>query len=269
MHHMKKNLLLFIFLTMMTNLSAQECEYNEYYSLVNSAFKNYSEKNYKEAENNLKLAFNKTNFPLGKDLELALSVAQKRDNSQWAEEIAIKLAKGGVPLRYFVKLNNFGWYKNFTMDFENYSNYYNENFKPELRENLNSLIDRDAKFVRKLMDWHYHMVEITAQEAINEATAIQSELKKLTEKFGFPREQTMGYNYVRRLNRVEVYKTDVLMIHLYKYGELIYENDIPNLICNGIFYPNFQQMLKQSRGFGNSTGIEQEMELRYEKYKVK
>ena len=71
MQHMKKKLLIFIFLITMINLSAQECEYTEYYPLVDSAFKNYSEKKYKEAEKNLKLAFNKTDFPLGKDLNLA------------------------------------------------------------------------------------------------------------------------------------------------------------------------------------------------------
>ncbi len=253
----------------MTNLSAQECEYSEYYDLSAIATKNYSDKKYKEAEENLKLAFSKTEFPLGKDLELALSVAQKRKNSEWANEISIYLAKGGVPLRYFEKLKSFKWHGKFKEEYKTYSDYYNENYKPELREKLNLLIDRDAIFTQKLMDWNYGTINLTAENASQEANAILSELKTLTEKYGFPSEQIMGYNYVRRLNRVENYKIGALMIHLYKYGELVYEKEIPNIICNGILHPNYQQTLKKSRGFGNSTGIEQEMKARFEKNKKK
>ena len=46
----------------MTNLSAQECGYTEYYNLTAYASKSYSEKNYKDAEENLKLAFSKIDF---------------------------------------------------------------------------------------------------------------------------------------------------------------------------------------------------------------
>jgi hypothetical protein len=79
---MKKNLLILMFFNVLTNLSAQECKYAEYYNLISSANKNYSEKNYKDAQDNLKLAFSKIDFPLGKDLELALSVAQERKDSE-------------------------------------------------------------------------------------------------------------------------------------------------------------------------------------------
>ena len=59
-----------------------------------------------------------------------------------------KLAKWGAPLKYFVKLKTLEWYENFTTGFEPYSNYYNENFNPKLREslNLNLLKERDALF---------------------------------------------------------------------------------------------------------------------------
>lgn len=253
----------------MTNLSAQECEYLEYYDLTAIATKSYSDKKYKEAEENFKLAFSKTQFPLGKDLELALTVAQKRKDSEWANKISIKLAKGGVPLRYFGKLKSYEWYDDFVLDFEKYSNYYNDNFEPELRVKFNSLIDRDAFFTRKLMDWNYGTIEITAENAYNEANAIYAELKQLTEKYGFPSEHNMGYNYVRRLNRIDDYKTLALMIHIFKYGVRIYENEIPNYVCNGILHPNSEQVLKQSVSFGNSRGIEHEMKVREEMYKKK
>jgi hypothetical protein len=95
---MKKSILLILtILFLMAKSFAQDCEYKEYYPLVDAATKDYSDKKYKEAEKKLKLAFTKTEFPLGQDLHLALLVAQKRKDSEWAEQIAIKLAKGGVP----------------------------------------------------------------------------------------------------------------------------------------------------------------------------
>ncbi len=267
---MKKNILLILIILIFTAKSiAQDCEYTAYYPLVELASKNYSDKNYEDAEKNLKLAFTKTEHPLGSDLHLAFSVAQKRKDTKWAEQIAIRLAKGGVPLRYFRYYKKSDWYDNFVKDFENYSNFYKENFYPELRDKFNSLIERDAVFTKKTMDWYYGTIEIAAENAYNEANAIYSELKQLTEKYGFPSEHNMGYNYVRRFNRIEDYHTLVLMIHIYKYGERIYENEIPNYICNGILHPNSKQTLKQSMGFGNSKGIEHEMKVRQEMYKKK
>lgn len=253
----------------MTNLSAQECEYTEYYPLVVSAFKNYSEEKYKEAEKNLKLAFNKTDFPLGKDLNLALLVAQKRDNSEWAEEISISLAKGGVPLRYFAKLKSFRWYEKFVKDFENYSKYYAEKFDPELQKKLVSILKQDTEFNGKYHQWRTREIEMSLQELIDGATKIQTESKLLTDKFGFPNEQIMGYNYVYRKNNIEHYPIDVLIIHIYQRGTLIFKEDIHNIVCKGGLHPNSEIILKEIRGFGNSNGIEQEMKIRYEKYREK
>jgi len=269
MQHIKKFLLIFILLTTITDLSAQECEYTEYYPLVDAAFKNYSEKNYKDAEKNLKLAFTKTDFPLGKDLNLALMVAQKRDNSEWAEEIAIRLAKGGIPLRYFVKLKNFKWYDKFLNDFENYSKYYAEKFDSELQKKIISLLQQDTEFNSKYHQWRTREIEMSLQELIDGATKIETEFKLLTDKYGFPNERIMGYNYVYRKNIIERYPTDVLMIHIYQRGTLLFKEDIHNIVCKGGLLPSSEITLKEVRGFGNSDGIEQEMKIRYEKYRGK
>ncbi|TXD80865.1 hypothetical protein ESY87_19955 [Subsaximicrobium wynnwilliamsii] len=257
------------FFTLMTKLSAQECEYSEYYPLVELASKYYSQKNYKESEINFKLAFDKTEFPLGKDLHLAFLIAEKIKDAEWALQIATQLAKGGVPLSYFRYYKKTQWYSQLNAEYKTYSDYYITNFKPELRDKFNSLIERDATFTRQIMDWYYGTIEITSENAYNEANAIYSELKQMTEKYGFPSEHNMGYNYVSRLNKIEDYHTLALMIHIYKYGERIYENEIPNYICSGILHPNSKQILKQSMGFGNSMGIEHEMKVREEMYKKK
>lgn len=263
---MTKYILLIIFFSTF-NLSAQECEYKEYYNIVSSARKKFSKQDYKEANKEFKVAFSKTDFPHGVDLDFALVSANKTNDNLWAGQVAEKLAKGGIPLRYFVKYKKKKWYSKFISEFEKYKEYYNQNFKPELKNKLKSLREKDAKFTRKTMDWHYGTIEITAESASDEANEILSEFKQLIDKYGFPNERTMGYNYVRRLNRVERYTTIVLMVHIYKYGVRIYENQIPNFICNGALPPESQQILKQSMGFGNSKGIENEMKVRQEKYK--
>ena len=250
--------------------SAQECEYEEYFKLVALGKKAYSKQNYKEASQKFKLAFSKTDFPLGHDLSFALVAADKTKDDIWAGDIAEKLAKGGVPLRYFMKYKRKNWYPKFLSEFKIYNDYYNQNFETELKNKYNSLKERDASFTRKTMDWYNGSIEISAEDAGKEANAILSELKELKEEYGFPSEHNMGYNYVRRLNRIESNNYSIaLLTHIYKYGERIYENEIPNFICNGFLHPNSQQILKQSMGFGKNKGIEHEMKVRQEMYNKK
>uniref|UniRef100_UPI003D0F6BB4 hypothetical protein n=1 Tax=Arcobacter sp. TaxID=1872629 RepID=UPI003D0F6BB4 len=49
------------------------------------------------------------------------------------------------------------WYVNFVKDFENYSNFYNENFYPELRDKFNSLIERNIEIVENVFDTLYEI----------------------------------------------------------------------------------------------------------------
>lgn len=253
--------------TWTTYLSAQECEYAEYYPLVDSATKDYANRIYKEAERKLKLAFAKTEFPLGKDLNLAMLVAQNLKDAEWAEQIAVKLAKGGVPLRYFVKFKTFNWYEKFSADFKNYSEYYKENYNSELRQELLSLLNRDKDFNSKFHEWRTHEIEMSLQELIDGASQISSDFKKLTDKYGFPNERKLGFNYVRRKNKVEHYQVDVLIVHIYQRGELIFKDEILDIVCQGGLHPNYEEILKGIRGFGDSTGIEKEMKTRYAKYR--
>ncbi|WAC03023.1 hypothetical protein N7U66_05175 [Lacinutrix neustonica] len=264
---MKKILLTLIFLGLMTNLSAQECEYAEYYQLVAIAKKEYSQQNYKEASKNFKLAFSKTDFPLGHDLSFALVTANKTNDDMWAGFIAEKLAQGGVPLRYFVKYKKKNWYQKFNYEFENYSNYYRENLNSELREKLISLLNRDSEFNSKYHEWRTKKIEMTLQELIDGATAILMEFQNLTDNYGFQNERLIGYNYVRRKNNIEPYPIGVLIVHIYQRGVLIFKDDIQDIICKGGLHPNYGETLKGIRGFGDSTGIEQEMKTRYAKYR--
>lgn len=265
---MNKSILLLLIILIFTAKSiAQDCEYTEYYPSVELARKNYSDKKYKEAEKNFKLAFTKTKHPFGADLHIAFAVAQKQNNMEWAEQIAVRLAKGGVPLRYFRYHKKYEWYDKFSADFKTYSDYYKENYNQKLRDNYLSLLNRDKEFNSKYHDWRTRKIELSLDELINGASEIISDFKQMTDEYGFPSEKLMGYNYIRRKNSIERYHSGALIIHIYQRGILIFENEIDKIVCDGGLHPNYEETLKKIRGFGNSTGVEQEMKARYAKYR--
>ncbi|WP_273566160.1 hypothetical protein [Maribacter halichondriae] len=74
--------------------------------------------NFKEARRNFKLAFEKIVFPLGHDLSYALFTANELEDDQWAGHIAAKLAKGGIPLRYFSKFKKRNGIRNLNRTFK-------------------------------------------------------------------------------------------------------------------------------------------------------
>ncbi|WP_396596923.1 hypothetical protein [Dokdonia sp. R86516] len=265
---MKKHILLILIILSFTAKSiAQDCEYKEYYPLVELARKNYSDKNYNEVVKNLKIAFAKTEHPFGADLHFALAVAQKQKNNEWAEQIAMRLAKGGVPLQYFRYHKKSEWYDAFNANFNTYSDYYKENYNQELRNSYVALLNRDREFNSTYHDWRTRKIELTLDELINGASEIISDFDQMTDKYGFPNEKLMGYYYVRRKNSIEHYNSEVLIIHIYQRGVLVFENEIDKIVCDGGLHPKYEETLKKIRGFGNSTGVEQEMKVRYAKYR--
>ena len=248
-------------------MSAQECEYEEYYRIIDFAKKDYSKQNFKEANEKFKIAFSKTDFPLGHDLSFALISAIKSKEINWAGTIAENMAKGGIPLRYFGKYKKEKWYKKFSSEFENHSTFYKDSLNPVLKDKLLSLLEKDRDFNNKYHEWRTRETEMTLQELINGANEILEEFIALTEAFGFPAERLMGYNYVRRLNRIEPFPIEALIVHIYQRGVLIFENEIPKIVCDGGLHPQWIETLKKIRGFGNSTGIEQEMKARYKQFR--
>lgn len=264
---MKKYFLILALTVLHLKLLAQVCNYEDYYKYYDFANKNYNDKNYQEAEKNIKLAFNQVDFPSGKGLYLALLVAQKQNNSKFAEEVSIKLAKGGVPIRFFRYLNRYEWYTKFVEDFESYTKFYQDNFKFELKEKVLDLAKRDKDFNQKYHDWRTRKIELTLEELIDEPSKILSDFIELTKFHGFPYEKIIGYNYVNQTDKIDNYNIEVLMIHIYQRGVLIFQDEINEIICNGGLHPNLKEILKKTKGFGKSKGIEEEMKERYKKYR--
>jgi len=248
-------------------LHAQECKYAEYYSLTDVARKHYFNKNYKGAKKIFQLAFSKIDFPLGHDLSFALVSAIKTKDDFWAREIAEKLAKGGIPLRYFVKYKREKWYKEFEVEFENYTKYYNENYNQELRSKIILLLKKDEEYTEKYHKWRTREIELSLKELIDGRLEILTEFEQIVSKYDFPNEKLMGYNYLRRKNTIEPYNIEILIVHIYQTGVFYLKNDISNIICDGGLAPNYEEILQQIQKFSVEHGIEKEMKERYIKFR--
>jgi len=264
---MTKILLILSLLFFTGYASGQECEYAEYFRLTDLAKNDYKKKNFENAKSNFKLAFEQSVFPHGHDLSYALLAANEIRENQWAGHIAKKLAQGGIPLRYFSKFKKKKWYAKFESDFPKYSQHYKDNFDVEMRNSFLTISKEDLNFTDKYHHWREHKIELTLQELVDGATMRLTNFMDFNKKYGFPNEQKMGYNYVRHKNRIEHFPVLVLMIHIYQTGTRIFKDDIRSIVCKGSLHPSFEDTLKKIYGFGDSTGVPQEMKVRYKKYR--
>jgi len=263
----KNILLLVLSLCCVQALSAQECNYIEYHEFIKIAKENVYQKKYKKARESFQRAFAITDFPLGRDLDLALYTANKVKDNKWAPVIAEKLAKGGVPLRYFVRFKHRKWFKGFKFQFEGFSKFFEKNFNHQLRNEYMALLAKDVLFNKKYHKWRTREIYPSLEELIDGASSVLLDYKKIICDYGFPTEKKMGYNYIKKQNAVEEYNTLVLIVHLYQTGTPLLKETITSVVCEGGIRPDFAITLKKIQGYGNGAGVEQEMKARYEVFR--
>lgn len=264
---MIKTLPIFIVLFLTLNISGQNCEYVTYFQLTDLAKKDLKTEDFRSARINFQLAFEKSVFPLGHDLSFALFTADKLKDHQWAKQIAEKLAKGGVPLRYFAKFKKKKWYKKFESDFPKLIKHFKKEFDAEMRSSFLKILQADFDFNTQYHEWREGKIELTLQELIDGATNIKVSFEEFNDTYGFPNEEYLGYNYIRRKNAIEPYSIHALMVHIYQRGTFLFKEDLEFLVCQGALHSDFVTTLKTIQGFGQSTGIEQEMKARYKIYR--
>ena len=261
----KKIIILILILLSTINVFSQNFDYVDYHKSIEEAKKEYNNENYKEANKLYKIAFEKTDFQFGTDLRNAFKVAEKTKDDIWMEQIAIKLAKGGIPLKYFKFCNQHKWYLEFYKNFPQYQKYFEENFNLEFRETLINVAKFDTEAVSRFHEWRTRKVEHSFDTIIAEAKNVSLNFQKMIEKFGFPTEKKVGYFYNK--GSVNELPTFVLLIHIYQRGELLFKEQLNELVCNGVLITLQSKTLETIRGFGNSNGIEQEMEARKKKFR--
>lgn len=264
-----KILFLFLFIVFSNHVLGQECEAIEYHRIIKEAKIDYNNKKYKEANKKIKASFSKNLIPFGEDLELALKVAIKTNDSEWAKEIAIVLAKGGVPNRFFFKLKEFSWYNEFEENFKNYEIYYQKKCDSSFVSQIVYLIEKDEKFNYKFHGWRLKKTEMSLEEMIKKSEEIYNSFYTLIDKYGFPSSENVGYNYIREKNRVEKYNVNILIRHIYQRGELIFLNKLDELYCNNsiddITYKGLLEVASQFEN--NSPGVVAHINREYKRLK--
>lgn len=265
---MKKHMIAILWLaTLSAALRAQECAYEKYFYWAGSASIDYTERKFEAAEKKFRIAFSKAPFPQGKDLDLALKTAVQTKDTAWAKSISVRLASGGVPLAYFADFRNYAWYPDFQKDIPGYIESYTDSFDLEIRDKLLALGLQDSLFNEKYHLWRTGKIEMSLDKLIEGASEISNGFRKLIEDHGFPCEQKTGYYY--HDGEIQLLPVVILMIHIYQRGELLYKDRLSRIACDGKLRPADKAMLDRVRGFGDSTGIGQEMRIRYEKYRIK
>ncbi|MFK8104056.1 MAG: hypothetical protein AB8G15_16095 [Saprospiraceae bacterium] len=245
--------------------SQTPCRYSEYDDLILSALDNTVLKKYEEANEAYGTAFLEVAVPFSVDLLAALEVAKIVKDSVRLNEIAILLAKGGIPLAFFEDFRDYGWYPYFKSQFEFYRHYHESHFDLSLKTKLLALRKQDSIFNHTWHEWKRGEKEMSLAELIVGAKAVTEGFEELVTRYGFPCEKRMGYYYQNK--EVTKFPVLVILIHIYQRGVLLYKESLSNFVCYGDLSFGEEIELESFRGFGNSTGVEQEMRVRYEKFK--
>lgn len=263
----KEAITLLLILSTIISLIGQNCKYKYYNYWSGRAFIDYSENNVQEANKNFKTAFRKANFSFGCDLAMALEIALKTRDTIWSKTLSIELAKGGIPIEFFDSLKNMSWYTQFKSNYPQYQNSFKEEFDLELRKKIIQLRFQDSLFNENYHKWRRGEIEISLDKLIEGAKKVTNGFKNIIKEHGFPCEQKMGYYF--KEGKVQQFPITIILIHIYQRGELLYRDRLGKIVCDGKLKPTAHTLLNGFKGFGDSTGVEQEMKIRYSKYRPK
>ncbi len=241
------------------------CLYLDYFNQIEKARIAYFNESFEKANELYKKAFTSIPFPLGEDLKTAVEVATKNNDSEFLYSISIILAKGGIPLEYFNRFSNHNWFKEFKTSYNSYQEYYHNHFNKNVRIKLFELRKIDSTYNEKYHSWRKGEIELSLEELTSTAKHTIYSFKSYVEQFGFPSEQILGYHFGDK--NISSYPISVLLIHAFQRGEYLYIDEFEKLLCEGKLTPGIIAQVSSIKGFSNGTGIEQEMKIRYQKFK--
>ncbi len=237
-------LLVFAFATSSSLLFGQnDCKYKSYFSNVGEASFDAFSKNFESAQLKYKKAFSEIDFPLGQDLRKALKVAVQVKDSTWVGELSIILAKGGIPMSYFKKFEDYSWYPKFQSEYTIYQDYYKSNFDLDLRQQLLDVRRQDSLTNDDFHKWRKGQKPITLEQLTVDAKKVFNTFKTMHEIYGFPSEQKMGYYFNDCEQEIDNFPILVLLIHIHQRGELYLEGHFAEFVCEGKIRPEFKDAM--------------------------
>lgn len=261
---MIKNTLVFLFVILISISGfSQDCKYKDYFYWCGLATLDHNDGNYERASKRFKIGLKKVEFPLGVDLDFALKTAFKTNDSIMAKDISIQLAKGGIPLEYFDIVESQSWFKEFESNYSNYQQSYKEQFDVRIKEKFFDVINLDSSWNETYHRGRRGELDLTLEDLISFSYEILNSFKDLISEYGYPCEQNMGYYY--KDGYIQPYPTFTLFIHIFQRGELFYKDRMSAIVCDGKMRPGEKKMLEGFKGYGDSSGIEQEMKIRYDR----
>ena len=199
----------------------------------------------------------------------ALNLAIKTKDPDMIHDMAVRLAKGGIPMRYFRRFKAHKWFPDFEKRFSIYDSIYKNTYNLGYKERLIHLMSYDSDFNKRYHQWRSGKIDMTLKEMIFEAQYISKEFESLINEFGLPIEKEIGYFYDRKYKKVTNFPVAALIIHIHQLGKLVINPDqIYSLVCHGTLNSEYKDIIPKVRGFGGgNVSIEEEMTIRYSKYK--
>lgn len=256
--------LLFLFLSM-TLAGQTDCAYETYHYYVSKAQFFHSDGDMLQASKYYEKAFLSVGHPFGIHLDGALKNAVELNNDTLALKYASHLAKGGIPKGYFDKFSHQAWYAIFIDSFSEFRAYFKQNYNIQLRRDILELRHTDSLFNVKYHSWRKNEIELSFEELVSGAENTFAMFKSMIQSHGFPSEQNAGYHL--RDNAIGLFPVTIVMHHLFQRGERVFYDQLGELSCNGYILPIEEASLTGVRGFGKSTGIKDEMLIRWNKYR--
>jgi len=263
---MKQNLIKLSFILLSMSLNGQtDCAYENYHYYVSKAQFFNSDENAIQASKYYVKAFQSVDHPFAIHLEAAMKNAITIKNDDLALQYASRLAKGGIQKVYFDNFSTQTWYEIFIDSFSEYNAHFKQNYNLQLRRDILELRHVDSLYNVKYHSWRKKDLEVSFEELQSGAEKIFELFKSMIRTHGFPAEKNAGYLFHKK--SVGLWPVTIVMHHLFQLGERVFYDQLGELSCTGYILPIQEASLTGVRGFGKSTGIRDEMIIRWKKYR--
>ena len=253
-----------------TLITLQSCESHKrtptktYITLLNEFKSSTSSEIPSEYLKNASLLLQNERLPNSSDIKLLLRLAKKKLDFELMRMIEQKLLIGGIELKEVEEIIS-------PIHIQSNKNDLLELAKPcyhridtSMRKLLMIAKSKDSLYNSIYHEWRKGEINLTKDELINNALEVHNSFNLIINTIGFPSENKIGY-YSMDGQIVTYHET--LLIHTYQRGELPFVHKLDSLHRNGYIDINLYNNLKSIRGFGNSTGVKDELTIRYNKYK--
>ena len=237
-----------------------------YSTLIESSVYYYNEGDLDSALYFAKLSSEKIAFPVSSQMRYFLMLAKEKEDKEWLYFLSEKLIRGGAPLSYVKRHLDDNAFTELQVISEELVKEFNSRFNSNYRNRLKDIFKFDTEFNQKYHKWRRGEIELSKEEMINGAEQVYSKFMILNEEIGFPSESTLGY-FIEDNKMISYHTT--LLFHIYQSGELVFHDELDSLYRIGLIDASLVQNLKMNRGFGDSSGIRNEMSLRYDRFSKK